>query len=567
MRGERNGIDGTADAEPTVASEDEAGRSATWSALLTGDETTDAATAPADTASDETVVIEAGVIEEKDNEAADSADSRVRGWGRIFHRNRTLWIVAGVALVCLVLGLVLGRFVVPADARQEAPEPGLVTAPVEFDTLVNDVTIRADIGYANAVEVTPDTSSLSGGPAVVTGQVPAVGAQLTALSIALEIAGRPVIVLPGELPTYRTLRFGVSGPDVSQLKRALAGIGIDPGDQGSATFDQATADAVAQLYTQAGYPLPPAPEGADESYRAAQDGVRGAEDALAQARQALAAAGGGPDPVQIRQADNAINSAQRALDAAHADPDRQSEIPDLEDQLALAVLQRDQLFRGVDTSAEQSMVASASAQVDAAYQSLETARQQVQPYLPSSEVLYLTELPRRVDAVNTARGQVLQGVAMTVSGATVRLTGSAAAADAKLLQAGTEGFFDLPDGTPHRAVVIEAKAGKSSGDRWAITLEPDPLTAEQIGALQDQNVRVRISVGATEGEVLSVPLAALTAGPGGDSRVEIVEGDPRDKDAKTRLVVVEPGLAARGMVEVTPTDGELKEDDLVVVGR
>ena len=34
--------------------------------------------------------------------------------------------------------------------------------------------------------------------------------------------GRPVIVLPGDLPVYRTLRVGVSGPDVIQLNRREA---------------------------------------------------------------------------------------------------------------------------------------------------------------------------------------------------------------------------------------------------------------------------------------------------------------------------------------------------------
>jgi multidrug efflux pump subunit AcrA (membrane-fusion protein) len=79
---------------------------------------------------------------------------------------------------------------------------------------------------------------------------------------------------------------------------------------------------------------------------------------------------------------------------------------------------------------------------------------------------------------------------------------------------------------------------------------------------------VSIPVGATEGDVLSVPLAALTAGPGGESRVEVVDGDPRDGDrAETRLVTVETGLAADGAVEIRPTGGDLGEGDLVVVGR
>ena len=93
-------------------------------------------------------------------------------------------------------------------------------------------------------------------------------------------------------------------------------------------------------------------------------------------------------------------------------------------------------------------------------------------------------------------------------------------------------------------------------------------TPEQVTEVQGTNLRVRIAVGATEGEVLNVPLAALTAGPGGETRVEIVDGDPREgEQAETRLVVVETGLAAQGAVEVRPVEGELEAGDLVVVGR
>lgn len=157
---------------------------------------------------------------------------------------------------------------------------------------------------------------------------------------------------------------------------------------------------------------------------------------------------------------------------------------------------------------------------------------------------------------------------MTVSGATVRLTGAAAEADAGLLEVGAEATFDLPDGTAHRAVIAELEPGKETNSRWEVLLDPDPLTAEQVTQLQGNNVRIKIAVGATDGDVLSVPLAALTAGPGGDSRVEVVESDPREgEEAETRLVVVETGLAAKGAVEVIPVDGELEENDLVVVGR
>lgn len=552
--------------------------------------------------------------------------SHVKGWRRLFRGNRVVWIVAGVAILSLVGGLLLGRFVVsPSDAAADAaaPEPGLITVPVEFAQLSNDVTIRGDVGFADAVEVKIDTADV-GGPAVVTGQVPAVGTVLNPLSVALEVAGRPVIVLPGDLPSYRTLRLGVSGPDVAQLKAALSAVGIDPGSGGN-VFDAATSNAVAALYAAVGYPAPASPEGTAEAVRGAQDMVRSAEQSIQAARNALNAAGGGPDPVELKSADNAIvaaqgnvtlaeiavkdataalTNAQKALKDAEeqvppdaekisaakialaaaqsAVPSAQIALVDRQNDLALAKLQREQLFAGRDTSPEQASLDSAYAQYESAVAALDTAREGAMTFLPASEVLYLTQLPRRVDAVNVERGTILQGVAMTVSGAKVELSATAAEADAKLLKVGDKASFALPDGTPHNAVVAAITQGTGSGSgsgsgsggggsgagRWTITFTPDPLTDEQITALQGQNVRVSIPVSSTEGEVLSVPLAALTAGPGGESRVEIVTGDPKQgEDAATVLVTVETGLAAGGYVEVTPVDGELSEGDLVVVGR
>ena len=528
---------------------------------------------------------EPGALVPVEPAARRAAVSRVAGWARVIRGNRTIWIVAAVAVGALVLGVVLGRFVVsPQDAAAEGepPEPGLITVPVEFGELSNDVTLRGDVGFADPVEVDIDTADL-GGPAVVTGQVPEVGSTLGALSVALEVAGRPVIVLPGSLPSYRTLRLGVSGPDVLQLKEALAAVGISPGNAASNVFDSATSKAVAALYAAVGYPVPASPEGTAAAVRGAQDMVRAADESIAAARQALNEARGGPSAVAVQEADNAIASAQGDLDVAQlrlqaaqsanpVDPvavaEAQNDVTDATNARTLAQLQRDQLFVPRNTSAEQSMLDSAVAQRALAVETLGEAREGAMTYLPAGEVLYLSELPRRVDAVAVKRGAVLEGAAMTVSGATVQLSAQAADADARLLEVGGTANFDLPDGTTHEATIASITPGETDSARWSITFTPAPLTDEQIGQLRGENVRIRIPVGATEGEVLSVPLAALTAGPGGESRVEIVTGDPRDgEDAETELVVVETGLAAGGYVEVRPTEGQLAKGDLVVVGR
>lgn len=504
-------------------------------------------------------------------EGSTAAPSSIVRWRRILGRNRALWITTLVALLSLIAGLVLGRFVVsPAEAAAEAEPPpaGLVTVPVAFGPLTNDVTIRADVGYDDPVAVTIDTSGLPG-TAIVTGQVPAAGAELSALSIALELAGRPVIVLPGDLPSYRTLRIGVSGPDVSQFKAAMRSVGLDAGDPANPLVDEQASTAVPSLYAQVGYAAPaPDPE-AVAAVRGAQTAVRSAEQALASARADLDKARAGTDAVTKREADNVVASAVRALHAAReTTPTDAAHLGDLQDAVDLAQMKRQQLDAAPDTTAASAAVDAAVVTVTSAHEDLATAQRNVQPVLPAGEILSLSHLPRRVGDVAAVRGQELKGAAMTVSGATVALSGSAAEADARLLQAGIAAVFDLPDGTTHPATVSEITPGKKAADRWTIALEPAPLTPEQIAELQGKSVRVRISVSATDGDVLNVPLAALSAGPGGESRVEIVDGDPRDGDrAATHLVTVETGLAAAGAVEVRAPDGGLSAGDLVVVGR
>ncbi|MFE7845516.1 hypothetical protein ACFUTX_10040 [Microbacterium sp. NPDC057407] len=509
-----------------------------------------------------------GAAQTDERSPSSAAKARTSAIASALRRNRGLWITAAVATVALTAGLLVGRFVVPQDVASAAPpDPGLVTVPVEYGELTNDVTIRGDFGYSDPVEMSIDTSALAG-PAVVTGKVPEVGAELKPLDVVLELAGRPVIVLPGALPAYRDLRVGVSGPDVVQFKEAMRAVGLDAGDPQNDVFDGTTASALATLYAHAGYPPPETADDAADGVSAAEAGVRDAEVSLESARQDLEAARAGRSAVDIREADNAVNAARRELDAARAaTPQDPVLIGNLADALALAELRREALNAAPDTRSQEAAVAAAETAVKDAQRSLERARQDALPFLPAGEVLYLTELPRRVDAVNAQRGSILENPAMTVSGATVAVTGSAAKADATLLKVGATAELELPEGGTHRAKVATITSPEE-GERWSIVFEPEPLTDEQLLLLQGTNVRVKVPVSSTKGKVLSVPLAALTAGPAGESRLQVVDGDPRDgADADTRLVTVTTGLAADGIVEVTPVKGRLAQGDKVVIGR
>lgn len=512
--------------------------------------------------------------------------------------NRTLAVLAGVAAVSLVAGLGLSRLVLnPAEAaaRTAPPEAGPITVPVESRELSNDVTVRGDVVFDDAVDLRVETADL-GERAVVTGQVPEVGATLDAGSVALEIAGRPVLVLPGGLPTYRTLGLGVSGPDVLQLKAALGALGIGAGDTASDVYDTATAGGVAELYRRAGYPVPSPSEEASEAVTAAERAVRSAEAEVSAAEGALASAGGGAGGAQVAAADAAVRSAERAVTVAQVELDscaaegctpgerarRQAAVDDARDAVGVAQAERAALDAGPDTSGERASLTAARDGLADARETLEDAREDTVVALPASEVVFLETLPRRVDAVSVRRGGTVEGSVMSVSGATLQVVATADRADAALLTVGATGTAVLDDQElPVTISAIEAGTGSGGGSgggdgaeggsggddagasgRSTVTLLPGELTPEQVAALQGSNVRVRIPVSSTSGSVLAVPLAALTAGPGGESRVEVM-----GEDGATALVEVETGLAAGGYVEVTAAGGAtLAEGDLVVIG-
>ncbi|WP_411698255.1 hypothetical protein [Conyzicola sp.] len=502
------------------------------------------------------------------SDAESVGPSRSQGWGRLLRGNKTMWVVAAVAVVSLVAGLALGQFIVsPGQAAADAdgPKAGLITVPIESRQLANDVTIRGDATYADSVEVKIETGEL-GGPAVVTGQVPEVGSTFDAASVALEVTGRPVIVLPGDLPVYRTLRVGVSGPDVTQLKHALNAVGINPGSVSSPMYDAATSTAVAALYAKVGYPLPSSGEETGDMLRSAKDAVSAANSGVAAAQRTLDEARAGATTVERTTQDMAVRKAERDYDDGVAAALSPSEIATLKDQLTLEYTARDALLAPRDVSAELADLTAAQQQVVSAKEALSAATNGTLTFLPASEVLYLPGLPRRVDEITVERGSTISAAVMRVSGATLVISGTATEADAKLLKEGDAASLAMPDGSTHPATVASvapaeaAEGSTESAGRYTVVLTPAELSDEQLQALQGNNVRVSVPVSSTAGDVLAVPLAALTAGPGGESRVEIATGD----DDETRLVEVTSGLAADGYVEIS---GDIAEGDLVVVGR
>jgi multidrug efflux pump subunit AcrA (membrane-fusion protein) len=86
--------------------------------------------------------------------------------------------------------------------------------------------------------------------------------------------------------------------------------------------------------------------------------------------------------------------------------------------------------------------------------------------------------------------------------------------------------------------------------------EPGPLAGQAEAA-----VKVTIKVGASDGKVLTVPMAAIHTSSDGRARVEVARG------STVTDVHVTVGLASAGVVEVKPDGGALKAGERVVVGE
>jgi hypothetical protein len=481
-------------------------------------------------------------------------------------RRRAVVVVAAVALASLAAGIGLSRLVVSpseAAARTAPPEASLITSTVERRALTTAIVTRGDVAYDEVEEVTIESGGLES-PPVVTGAVPKAGDVLEPGEVMVELAGRPVIVLPGDLPTYRSLDPGSSGPDVRQLREALTGLGIDVGEGESDTYDAALAAGVEALYERIGY-APPAPaEQAVQAVEQAREQLRLAEQQLRGAERNLAAAGQGPGEVERLQADAMVRGAERML-AAAKEPDEDGKVDkeavqEAEENLKIARAQHEEMLAPPDVAAETGEVAAAREAVATAQAELTDARFPVRTPLPASEVVYLPGLPRRVDRVDVSLGDRVDGPVLRAGARRMVVIAALSQRDAALLVDGAPAELDV-DGELVAAVVREVR---SSTEDAAEVHEAvvEPVDPDGLGGSDGRNLRVTFPLEATDGEVLVVPLAAVSTTSGGVSRVEVER-----LDGSIDSIEVDVGLASGGDVEVTPVDGALGVGDQVVVGR
>ncbi len=197
---------------------------------------------------------------------------------------------------------------------------------------------------------------------------------------------------------------------------------------------------------------------------------------------------------------------------------------------------------------------------DLAAQEADRVKRRAGVQVPADEVVFVANGPVRLAELLVGKGDQLLGGIMKISDAVVHIEGTLAVSEAGLVTPGMAVKIEEPDlgiSTDGSVTVIAAAPGTNGVDGFHVFVEiavPAP-PPNLVGA----SVRLTIPVESTNGEVLAVPLSALTLGPDGSSRVQ------RDRGGTAEFVRVTAGLSADGYVEITAISGNLEAGDLVVV--
>lgn len=315
-----------------------------------------------------------------------------------------------------------------------------------------------------------------------------------------------------------------------------------------------------------------APDATTADAEAARSALRVATAKIPDARAELAAAQAVQTAAEhalrqsVTKAGDDERKAARDAGLARSDlRDAQRTLDTLEHKHRLAQSRVRILARPPSTLIERQIVAAAAREAGRAKADLGRLASRSGVQVPADEVLFFQSMPVRVDSVTAKRGSQVAGDLMTLSNTTLAIDSGLSPSDAKLVKAGlrvhiedSETGIDLRGRVTRVADRPGTNAQLADPTKTAFEVTPEGGNARLINA----SVRLTIAIKSTRGKVLTVPLNALSVGADGESRVQLDIGGGR-----TRRVLVDPGLAAAGNVEVRPRRrGALKEGDRIVIG-
>ncbi|MEO8119037.1 MAG: peptidoglycan-binding domain-containing protein, partial [Rhodoferax sp.] len=189
------------------------------------------------------------------------------------------------------------------------------------------------------------------------------------------------------------------------------------------------------------------------------------------------------------------------------------------------------------------------------------ARKKLGVQVPVDEFVFIRTLPVRVEEIKAAVGAAATGAVLSVTDNLMSIDSTLPLEAAPMVKPGMKVAIDEPALAVKATGVVQQVAstpGTRGADGFHIYFEVrvDPTSVP----LEGFSVRLTIPIKSTNGAVTAVPVSALSLAADGSSRVQV-----QDKGQLAYVVVV-PGLAADGFVEVTPRSGTLEPGQLVVVG-
>ncbi|MFF5307464.1 peptidoglycan-binding protein [Streptomyces sp. NPDC013161] len=472
--------------------------------------------------------------------------------GRLGSGRRRLGAVVSAVVLVGAGGWFAGTQVQsPADAAasHQAPKAGPVTVSVVRQSLTASVVATGSVEFASPRPLSLAGPVGSGAAAGADGEgaeqrvtkAPVAGTKIKEGDVLMTVNGRPVFALGGSVPMYRALGPGTSGDDVTQLQKALKRLGFDPGGTGG-TYGQGTATAVSDWYKSEGYD-------AQEPSPADQQQLGSLEQAVSAAQETLLTTNSG------------TGAASSSETGSSSSPIPQS---------------------SADKQVHEIQVKSAQKALDLANGALSSFKATYGTKVPAGEVVFLPKLPARLDKVTVKTGDTPSAQIGTVTSSDVVVQAAVPGTDAQLLRHGMTAQLTTADGKSAQGTVDAVADGSdsssdadssatapsttddtnSAADSTAavqvrITVpDPGPLAGEAEAA-----VKVTIKVAASDGKVLTVPMAAIHTSSDGRARVKVQRG------TTVTDVQVTVGLSAAGIVEVKPDGGALKAGEKVVVGE
>lgn len=432
---------------------------------------------------------------------------------------RALIVVPVIVALLAVVGWLVNRGRGTGEAAERSDAEAVVTAPVERRVLETLQVTRGTVIVPSQATVRAPAPADGELAVVVTGTPLEQGAEVTAGAVVVELNGRPVFALPGDVPVYRDIRPGDAGPDVDALQDALQKMGYEiPGwERENKLFGRYTQLAVEKLYETAGFE----PAYTLGSKAAVNQARSQAEEAVAAAQAALGATLESNSP-EAAAAQSALNEAVAARDQV-----RSTEGIVLPVREFVAVPHLPAILVDLPVRAGQHVdVGEAVAQIG-------SSRFRVRLELTPAQV---NELADDVEiAVFSDDGY--EAICLP---AEPRPAAAPEGEDGNARE-GDEPGDDGDSGA-------EPSAGAPQADGSIMDVDCDPVPpAELVGA----SLRVTITVRRSEGEVLVVPATAVTSTSPTEAFVEVI-GD----DGEASRVTVSVGGEAEGFVEVTPVDGD-----------